>query len=118
MVYPLPMQITVRLLVMVYNPQNHKRRDNLDFTIKWNNKSACMVSPLPMQITVRLLVVRHNPQNNKRRNNLDFTIKRNNKSLWSVSFTDANNGTAVGVRWTILKTTNGGVTFIEEKKII
>jgi hypothetical protein len=38
--------------------------------------------------------------------------------LWSVSFTDANYGTAVGDSGTILRTTNGGgVSFIEEEQI-
>ena len=34
-----------------------------------------------------------------------------------VYFSDTNNGTAVGINGTILHTTNGGVTFIEEKQI-
>ena len=38
--------------------------------------------------------------------------------LYGVSFTDANNGTAVGYFGTILRTTNGGVTFIEEEEEI
>jgi photosystem II stability/assembly factor-like uncharacterized protein len=37
--------------------------------------------------------------------------------LFGVSFTDANNGWAVGGNGTILRTTNGGVTFIEEEQI-
>jgi len=37
--------------------------------------------------------------------------------LMGVSFTDANNGTAVGEGGTILRTTNGGVTFVKEKDI-
>jgi len=37
--------------------------------------------------------------------------------LFGVSFTDSKNGTAVGWRGTILRTTNGGVTFVEEKEI-
>ena len=37
--------------------------------------------------------------------------------LHGVSFTDANNGTVVGVNGTILRTTTGGVSFIEENEI-
>jgi hypothetical protein len=36
--------------------------------------------------------------------------------LASISFTDDNNGTAVGWVGTILRTTNGGVTFIEDNE--
>ena len=36
--------------------------------------------------------------------------------LYSVSFTDVNNGWIVGARGTILHTTNGGVTFIEDEE--
>ena len=38
--------------------------------------------------------------------------------LYSVSFTDVDNGWIVGTNGTILHTTNGGVTFIEDEKII
>ena len=37
--------------------------------------------------------------------------------MYDVSFTDANNGTAVGESGTIIRTTNGGVTFVEEEQI-
>ncbi len=37
------------------------------------------------------------------------------KPLTAVSFTDSDNGTAVGYEGTILRTTNGGVSFVEEK---
>ena len=37
--------------------------------------------------------------------------------LYGVSFTDANNGTAVGWDGAILRKTNGGVSFVEEKDI-
>ena len=39
------------------------------------------------------------------------------RKLCGVSFTDANTGTAVGGAGTILRTTNGGVTFIQEESI-
>ncbi|MCK7528766.1 MAG: YCF48-related protein [Ignavibacteriales bacterium] len=39
------------------------------------------------------------------------------ESLNSVYFTDLNNGWAVGNNGTILHTTNGGVSFVEEEKI-
>ncbi|MCH7974318.1 MAG: T9SS type A sorting domain-containing protein [Bacteroidetes bacterium] len=35
--------------------------------------------------------------------------------LYGISFTDTNNGTAVGDLGTILRTTNGGVTFIKDE---
>lgn len=38
-------------------------------------------------------------------------------TLYSVFFADANTGWAVGYGGTILKTTNGGVTFLEEEKM-
>jgi len=37
--------------------------------------------------------------------------------LEGVSFTDSDNGTAVGKDGTILRTTNGGATFVEEEEI-
>ena len=40
-----------------------------------------------------------------------------NHWLLAVSFIDANNGTTVGGDGTILHTTNGGVTFVEEEQI-
>ena len=43
--------------------------------------------------------------------NLDLFIKRTPNYLYSVYFTDANTGYAVGEGGTILKTTNGGGTF-------
>ena len=39
------------------------------------------------------------------------------EQLWGVSFTDSDNGTAVGGSGTILRTTNGGVSFVEEQVI-
>ena len=39
------------------------------------------------------------------------------EGLRSVSFTDANNGWAVGDNGNILHTTNGGVLFVEEEQI-
>ncbi len=38
-------------------------------------------------------------------------------NLLSICFTDENNGTAVGTRGTILRTTNGGVSFINENEV-
>jgi hypothetical protein len=38
-------------------------------------------------------------------------------NLLSICFTDENNGTAVGTGGTILRTTNGGVSFVEEEQI-
>jgi hypothetical protein len=38
-------------------------------------------------------------------------------TLHSVSFTDANTGTVVGKGGTILRTTNGGISFVDEKEI-
>ena len=62
------------------------------------------------------MMVWNNSQNHKRRNNLDFTNKRNEQMiLHGVSFTDANNGTAVGSSTgTILRTTNGGTTWTSQ----
>ena len=37
--------------------------------------------------------------------------------LRGVSFTDSDNGTVVGGTGTILRTTNGGVSFVEEEEI-
>jgi photosystem II stability/assembly factor-like uncharacterized protein len=42
---------------------------------------------------------------------------KTNSGLSGVWFTDTNNGTVVGDGGTILRTTNGGVTFVEEEKI-
>jgi len=38
--------------------------------------------------------------------------------LFDVSFTDSDNGTAVGMCGRILRTTNGGVSFVEEEEIV
>ncbi len=47
-------------------------------------------------------------------------IEQTSGTIWAltaVSFIDSDNGTAVGYDGTILRTTNGGVSFVEEEEI-
>ena len=74
-----------------------------------------MVSPLPMQITVRLLVmvVQSSEPQTEEQPGLHNQAEQH-PDLYGVSFTDANNGTAVGDYGTILRTTNGGTTWTSQ----
>ncbi len=106
------MQIRELLLaVWVDNSQNHKWRNDLDFTNKRNNNDLFGVSFTDANTGTAV--------------GFDGTILRTTNGgttwtsqtsgttnhLYGVSFTDANTGTAVGVDGTILRTTNGGTTW-------
>jgi hypothetical protein len=47
----------------------------------------------------------------------DFQLSGTRRELYGVNFTDSDNGTVVGSQGTILCTTNGGYTFVEEEEL-
>ena len=74
-----------------------------------------MVFPLPMQITEQLLVILGTiVRTTNGGTNWTSQTSGTTNDLWGVSFTDANNGTAVGFGGTILRTTNGGTNWTSQ----
>ena len=97
LMFLLQMKITGRLLAGWYNSQNNERWCLLDFTIKRNNRIFDMVFLLQMKITEQLLagMVQFSEQRTAVLTGLHNQAEQQTGYM-SVSFTDENNGTAVG----------------------
>ena len=80
-----------------HNPKNNRWRRKLDYQTS-GTTDVFWEFHLPIQITERLLDGwGHNLQNNRWRKNWITQTSGITNDLWGVSFTDANNGTAVGI---------------------